>query len=96
MIWQLLLSQQRWWDLLSCSEVWPGSCLLVLAADVLHVCSFACPPGQGDERIERAQEAVISFGITVSPNTYGPETGGRATVRLGGFGLLIVRALGKG
>ena len=39
---------------------------------------------------------MISFGITVSPNTYGPETGGRATVRHGGFGLLIVRAPGKG
>lgn len=68
-----------------------GSCCRCLTCLQLCLSSSAA-----DERVQRAQEAVISFGITVSLNTYGPETGGRATVRHGGFGLLIVRAPGKG
>lgn len=71
--------------------------LPVPAIDVLCVRSFACPPGQvecpfppqGKWEVQKPQEAVISLGTIVPPNSLsmciehcrGPETGGRVTVR---------------
>lgn len=106
MILQLLWSQRRWWDLLTCNQVWPGSRRFLPQTSPV----FAASPTllgrrsarsllRENERLQKAQEVMISFGIIAPPNSAasleharGPESGGSVTVRHGGFGLLIVQS----